>query len=188
MGFISRNNSINHLAQSPEVKLSLWKKIIRKFIPRQSTIEAHPLLQRFSPYLNSSDNYWHFNSQSVSRGVAIALFCAFMLMPFQTILAICLALCLRANLPLSVGIIWINNPLTIAPIYYACYKVGAIALDLPIATTLNFDNIVQELLPLWEPFLLGTFICGLLAGCAGYALARLIWWLFSARTKGTLTT
>jgi uncharacterized protein (DUF2062 family) len=33
----------------------------------------------------------------------------------------------------------------------------------------------HELASVWEPFLLGSLVCGLLSAAAGYGLIRLIW-------------
>ena len=50
---------------------------------------------------------------------------AFLPVPFQMVLAALGALWRRVNLPLAVALICITNPLTMAPAFYLCYKVGA---------------------------------------------------------------
>ena len=50
------------------------------------------------------------------------------LMPLYGIqipIALCLALFLRANLPILVGLQMLSNPLTILPFWYAAYQVGS---------------------------------------------------------------
>mgnify|MGYP003932596927 CR=1 FL=1 len=169
---------INHLHKSLAARKSGWKQKLLKLIPSRDRIENHAICKRCSPLLNKSPNYWHLNEASVCRAVAIGLFCAFIVIPFQTITAIILAIIFRSNLPLSVSIIWINNPLTITPIYYLCYLVGATVLRVPMIKNIHFNNIASDLHALWQPFLLGTFLCGLVACVLGYLCARLCWILF----------
>jgi len=56
--------------------------------------------------------------------MAVGLFCAFVPLPIQMLLAAAAAIIFRVNLPISVGLVWITNPVTIPPMFYFCYKVG----------------------------------------------------------------
>jgi uncharacterized protein (DUF2062 family) len=51
-------------------------------------------------------------------------------MPFETVVAIFLAIMWRANLPLSITVVWISNPVTWVPLYTPCYLLGARILQL----------------------------------------------------------
>ena len=170
-----KEHCINPLAQRPDKKTTLWKKLFHQYAPTQKSIEQSRLFQKIAPLLQHSPHYWHVNIDSVSRAAAIGLFCAFMLIPFQTILAITLGILFRANLPLSMGIIWINNPLTMGPMYYLCYRVGTLILHMPLETTITYTSIIKNLPFLWQPFLLGTFVTGLLISIVGYCVTRWVW-------------
>ncbi|MFW6343056.1 MAG: DUF2062 domain-containing protein, partial [Halothiobacillaceae bacterium] len=69
-------------------------------------------------------NLWHLNRRSVSGGVAVGLFSAFVPIPFQMVLAAGLAILLRVNLPLSVVLVWITNPITIVPLLWVANRIG----------------------------------------------------------------
>ena len=69
------------------------------------------------------------NRRSVSVACAIGLFCAFIPIPFQMILAAGLAIIVRCNLPIAVALVWITNPITMPPLFFLAYKMGAFLTD-----------------------------------------------------------
>jgi uncharacterized protein (DUF2062 family) len=62
----------------------------------------------------------------------VGLFLAFIPVPGQMVLAALGAVMLRCNLPISVGLVWITNPLTVPAIFYLAYQVGALIIDVPL--------------------------------------------------------
>ena len=91
----------------------------------------------------------------------------------------------RVNLPISVGLVWLTNPITMPPIFYFCYKVGTWILETPlrkgITFELSFRWIMEELSAIWQPFLLGCFVMGVLSAVLGNLLIRLLWRLHVVR-------
>ncbi len=66
-----------------------------------------PIAHRFlSPEL------WRFTRRSVPRGVALGLFCGFIIPLGQIFLAAFMALPARANVPLAAAVTFVTNPLT----------------------------------------------------------------------------
>ena len=62
----------------------------------------------------------------IALGVAIGFFVAWTpTISIQTIIAIALAALFRANKAVPIPIVWISNPVTAAPIFYANYWLGA---------------------------------------------------------------
>ena len=84
---------------------------------------------------------------------------------------------LYANLPVSVALVWITNPLTMPPIFYACYKLGAIILGVSIEEDfhMTYEYISSVLGQIWEPFLLGCLIVATISAFAGYWLIQTIY-------------
>ncbi len=123
-------------------------------------------------------NLWHLNRNSVANGIAVGLFIAFVPLPLQMLLAAAISIAIGCNLAIAVIFVWISNPLTMAPLFYGAYRLGAWVLDVP-ATKMGFEVSIDWLMTqfgaVWEPFLLGCFLSGTLAALIGNGLARLLW-------------
>ena len=151
------------------------KKLIRRYVPDKQVIHETPHLRPLHKFLHNV-YLWHLNRRSVSGAVAVGLFCAYLPMPMETLVAAFLAIILRVNLPISVALVWISNPLTWIPMYGTGYLVGAKILGIP---PVSFDEmtmvwLLEQAVPLW----LGSIILGSLLALAGYVLTRIVWrWL-----------
>lgn len=153
-------------------------KWIKKHIPTKNSIEQIRFVRPLLPILRRSPDYWLFTRRSVSWGCAAAGFGAFMPIPFQMIIAILLSLPLRANLIVAVLVLWINNPLTMVPIYLLGYDVGAKILRVPklhIHFTFTWHWFTHELQHIWEPFFLGCVVCGIILGALLFVIVYFAW-------------
>jgi len=123
-------------------------------------------------------NLWHLNRRSVSAAFAIGLFAAWIPTPGQMAIAAIIALYFRANLPISVALVWITNPLTMAPMFYFAYLVGLWSLGQPSPDS-NFefsvDSIMANLGDIGGPFITGCLILGVISSVAGYFGIRSFW-------------
>lgn len=123
-------------------------------------------------------NLWHMRRRSVAGACAIGLFCAFIPIPFQMVLAGGLAIILRCNLPISVALVWVTNPITMTPLFFLAYKVGTFLTDThlgPFDFELSLNWLFTELRERWKPFLVGCLFSGTLAGLFGFIVARILW-------------
>lgn len=153
------------------------RRFIKRFIPSDETLKNHKSLGMFGKLI-LDPGLWHLNRRSVSGATVVGLFCAFIPVPFQMVLAAAGALMFRVNLPVSVALVWLTNPLTMPPIFYFAYLVGAWILNTPpsdIEFNLSMEWLKSELSVIWEPFLLGCLICGIVSAALGYVATRLIW-------------
>jgi len=152
-------------------------------MPDQQTIRNHKRLQFLGTLLHDP-NIFHLNRRSVSGAFSVGLFMAFVPVPLQMVLAAIGAIALRVNLPISVALVWITNPLTIPPLYYFAYKVGTWILQTPVRDfqfELSTHWIMGELGVIWQPFLLGCFVSGLGLALLGNLSIRLFWRLYVGR-------
>lgn len=160
------------------------KKFIKRYIPDHNKIRDHKNL-RFLGTLLHDPNILHLNRRSVSGAFGVGLFMAFIPVPFQMVFAAIGAIFFRVNLPISVALVWLTNPITIPPIYYFTYKVGTLILGQPIRDIkfeLTGKWLLQELSMIWEPLLLGCFVVGTISAILGYFMVRGFWRLHVIRS------
>ena len=158
------------------------RRLIKRFMPDPALIREHKSL-RFLGTLLHDPNLWHLNRHSVARAMAVGIFAAFIPMPFQMLLAAFLAVNARANMPISVGLVWLTNPITMPPVFYITYKTGAWLMNIPARTLpdeLTWEWISGQLSTVWQPFLLGSVVCGVVLGALAYCLTMLYWRWWSA--------
>lgn len=161
------------------------KKLIKRFMPDHATIRDHKHLRFFGKLLHDP-NLFHLNRRSASGAFAVGLFMAFVPLPSQMILAAAAAILFRVNLPISVVLVWITNPLTIPPMFYFAYLVGTWIMGEPVhmdqsSFQLSYEWLKTELEAIWQPFLLGCFVTGSVSGLVGYATIRGLWRLHLVR-------
>lgn len=153
------------------------KHLFKKYLPHPDIIIKNRWIKLLGPRLQEP-GLWHINRKSCSGGIAVGIFCAFIPMPFQMLLAAMGAILFRSNILVAVPMVWISNPLTMPPMFYFCYWVGAQILDSYVGGfefELSFDWLLTSLLEIWQPFLLGCLIVGVTASVLSFMLTRLIW-------------
>ena len=153
------------------------RKFFQRFLPHPKTIKENKTLQIFGDWLHEP-NLWHLNRRSVAGAFAVGLFFAWMPVPFQMVLAACTAIWIGTNLPLSVVLVWITNPVTITPMFYLAYVVGTWVIGEPMTDfsfELSFDWLLNELSAIWQPFLVGCFILAASSSLLGYLIINGIW-------------
>ena len=155
------------------------KKIVRKLLPHPDVITKNRWIKLLGPRLQDP-SLWHINRRSFPLAVALGIFCAFIPVPFQMLLAAVGAIWLRVNILVAVPVVWISNPLTMGPMFYFCYLLGAKMLGIEpggFDFELSFDWLVNGLAAIWQPFLLGCFTVGAITAAACFVLVRVLWHL-----------
>lgn len=153
------------------------KKVLRKIFPELHKYKDHKHLRIFGPLLKRGD-LWHLNRRSVAGAFSVGLFMAFIPLPTQMFFAAAAAIVLRVNLPVSVALVWITNPLTMGPVFYAAYKLGAVILGLDpiqIDFTLPMAELAHRFGGVLEPLLLGSLIFGTFFSILGNIAVRVGW-------------
>ncbi|WP_221798688.1 DUF2062 domain-containing protein [Oceanobacter mangrovi] len=146
------------------------KKLFKRIFPSPEEIQANKSLRFLAP-LFANPNLWHLNRRAVSKAFFVGLFVAFLPMPFQMAIAALFAFWANANVPISVGLVWVSNPLTIPPLFYGTYLFGTWMLQTPTRDfhiQLSVDWVLNELELVWEPLLVGSLTVGIVLGIIGY--------------------
>jgi uncharacterized protein (DUF2062 family) len=153
------------------------KNFLKSIVPSPARIRRVRGLELLGDWIYAP-NLWHINRYSASMAFLVGLFVAFIPTPGQVVMAAILAVLLRCNLPLSVGLVFLTNPVTMPPLFFMAYKIGALIVDVPVQSMefeLSFAWLGNNLAAIGKPFLLGCLICGLFFGSLGYMTINLLW-------------
>jgi uncharacterized protein (DUF2062 family) len=141
------------------------KSILKKYSPKRENINLGWLNKHLT-----DPELWKWNKKTIAKAFAIGLFCAFLPIPGHTILVAILSMMLSANILLSILVVWVNNPITMLPIYYFTYKIGASIIGIEIDPEFEFsfgylmDNLGSATLAMW----IGGLITSIVAAILGY--------------------
>jgi len=163
------------------------KKFFKRYSPDPKRIKDTPGLGILSKYLQQP-NLWHFNRRSVSKAFAIGLFFMWIPFPFQSMLAAIAAIYTRANLALSVALVFITNPITIPPMFYFSYQLGNLVLgrdSMKFNINLSWEWITESLIHIWQPLFVGCFLSALFTSMLGFLAIQAIW-RYNVRTRQKL--
>ena len=152
-------------------------KILTRLVAHYTEIREHKSLGIFGRLLD--DPYlFHLNERSVPGAFAVGLFCAWIPLPSQMIIAAAIAILLRVNVPLSVLLVWVTNPITIPPMFYTAYVVGTWVTGETAESfefQLSMQWLLNELGAIGEPLLIGCAILGITSSILGFILMRVFW-------------
>jgi uncharacterized protein (DUF2062 family) len=165
-------------------RLRAW---FRRHIPSRETIDSYRILRPFATQLRHPE-LWHLNAKSVPRGVALGLGVGVIIPFLHVVLAMLLAIPVRANVVVAGAFTLVVNPITIPPMYYAAYRIGSWelhheAIADPAVAQEGASELGRMLFWLHHasgPIALGILTISLGAAIGGYVLSALGWRLWSA--------
>ena len=156
----------------------MLKRSLKRYLPSPKAVREDRTLRRVFGTLLHNPNLWLLNRISVTRAVAVGLLMAFVPVPFQMVLAAGGAIWFGCNLPVAVAMVWITNPVTMGPIFYFCYVVGVAILGetaQEVSFEISWEWLTHQLGSIWEPFLLGCFVVGVIASAVGSLTLNALW-------------
>ena len=149
----------------------------KKYLPSREQLRAQKSL-KFLGEMIFEPNLWHMNRHSVSWAVWVGLFCCFLPIPFQMVPGLLLCVWIRCNVPISIMLIWISNPVTMPAMMYATYRLGLLLLGEPAQVEdidISLEWLGQQLAAIWQPLLLGSLLTGFTLGGVGFLIVRIYW-------------
>ncbi len=144
-------------------------------MPHPRTILENQHFSVFRGWLQDP-NLWYLNRRSAAGAFGVGLFMMYMPPVGQMFMAAAAAIALRVNLPISVSLVWITNPLTIPPMFYFAYLVGSRIVGAPpsrfsMEFWIDWHNWVAVL----EPLAVGMLVCATVCSAAGYFGVQALW-------------
>ena len=153
------------------------RRILRKLSTKVHSIRDRWYFRPFRARLGDPA-LWSVQRRSVTGAFAAGLAICFVPLPVHTPLALLVAILARVNVPVIIGTVWIVNPFTVVPIYFAAYRLGVPLLRgqvMPFAFTLSWDWLEHGLGPLWKPFLVGCAASAVLCSSVGWLGLETLW-------------
>lgn len=164
-------------AQSNRNQWQMPRRFFRKF-----AFKPHQLTERWfmAPFrhLLHDRRLWGIRRKTVVPAAAWGTFIAFLPIPGHMLVAALGSLLLRCNIPVAALTTFIVNPVTVYPIYYFAYRVGAKLLGaqrVPFDIELSVDWLTSTFLLIWQPLLLGCVLVGAIAALIMYVLLDVFW-------------
>jgi uncharacterized protein len=156
-------------------------------MPRRLFLKLRPLAARLrqswyfkllGPRL-TDQRLWGVNRRAITTAFGTAIAISFIPLPVHLLVGLLVAMTWRQNLPtMFLTLLLTSNPLAAVPVYYTAYRVGALVLGHPagrFAFEPSWDWLRTGLGAIWEPFLVGCLVCGVVGGFLAYRLLELIW-------------
>ncbi|OUR69035.1 ATP-binding protein [Marinomonas sp. 42_23_T18] len=152
------------------------KRYFKKYIPQPDKLKNNKILALLGNKIYDQD-LWHLNRKSVAKAFLNGLFWAALPMPLQMLAAALFAIPLKANIPLSIALVWISNPITMPFLFYCNYLIGTLIVGSNHASDfqLSIEWIWSKLEHIWLPLYVGSLITGIISGIVGYLTILILW-------------
>jgi len=153
------------------------RRLLRKLAPPAHRLEQLLVLRVFGSRL-ADPKLWTLHRRGVTAAFGAGLAICFIPLPVHMAVAAVVAMAWRINIPVIMASICVVNPLTMVPVYYLAYRVGALLCGSPVhrfGFRLSWDWLQHGLGPMWQPFLTGCLACSLVCGVGGWLAAELLW-------------
>ncbi|WP_355662254.1 DUF2062 domain-containing protein [Halomonas salifodinae] len=153
------------------------RRLLQRYLPHPETLKRNRSL-RFMSHWIGNPSLWVLSRRGVANAFMVGLFSALLPIPFQMVVAAFGAWLLRCNLPLSVGLVWITNPLTMPLIFYGNYRLGAWLLNTPAREApeaLSTRWVAEQMLDILPILALGSLVAAVVVGLTANLLVRLLW-------------
>ncbi|ABI56787.1 DUF2062 domain-containing protein [Alkalilimnicola ehrlichii MLHE-1] len=159
------------------------RRMLKRWLPDRRVLHENRWLRLFGR-LTEDPFLLHLNRRSISGGLGIGVFVAFLPIPLQMLVAGGMAIVARVNILLAVATVWISNPFTMPPMLYFCYRVGTALLggrEQRAPFELRLEWFWDNMAAIWQPLVLGSVVVGVVAGLASYGLVHLLWRIYIYR-------
>ena len=169
-----------------------WVVKLRERLSRHHHLREHRSVAWLGPALHHP-RVWHLTRRGVALGVAVGMFFGLLVPVGQIVFAAAAAVVLRANLPVAAVSTLVTNPFTVAPIYFAAYRLGQAllgggpalteaAMEPPLELEVGFWKLwFQRVVDAGPPLVVGLAIFATVLSLAAYLVVDQAWRLLAMR-------
>ena len=153
------------------------RRFFRKFAFKRHEIAEKWFMTPFQHMLHDH-RLWGIRRKNVVPAFSLGLAVAFLPFPGHFIVAALAALALRINIPVAALSTLVVNPLTVGPLFYFAYVLGAALLGLdpePFEFELSLDWVGNVFMGVWLPLTIGCVILGAASAVIGYVALDGLW-------------
>ncbi|MFB9867602.1 DUF2062 domain-containing protein [Vreelandella sulfidaeris] len=153
------------------------RRFLQRYMPKPDTIRKQRSLRFMAPLI-ADPGLWLLTRRSVANAFSVGVFCAMLPIPFQMVAAAVGARLTRCNLALSVGLVWITNPLTMPLVFYGNYRIGTIILGAPVReapSRISTRWIAEQMHDIMPPLIVGSLVTAIVLAIVANIGIRLIW-------------
>ena len=153
------------------------RRFFRRFALKRHELTEQRFIAPIAHWLHDHQ-LWGIRRKSAVPAVAWGVFVGWMPVPGHVLIAILGSLLIRCNIPVAALATFISNPVTVGPMYYFSYRVGARLLGLqtePFAIELSINWLQTTFATIWQPLLLGSVLVGSICSLIAYVLLDVLW-------------
>lgn len=99
------------------------KQFFQSWLPSPEKISSMKFMRIFGTK-TLNPRLWYVNRKSISKAVFIGTFFGLLPVPFHSVFIVMAVLLFEVNLPISLMLAWLSNPLTLVPILYIGFWFG----------------------------------------------------------------
>jgi hypothetical protein len=121
---------------------------------------------------------WGIRRKTVVPAFSLGLFVACLPFPGHFVSAALAALALRINIPVASVTTLVVNPLTVGPLFYFEYQLGALLLSIesgPPQFELSIAWVTHTFVSIWQPMLLGSILVSSAIAFVGFFVLDALW-------------
>jgi len=153
------------------------RRFFRKFAFKRHEIAKKWFMTPFRHMLHDH-HLWGIRRKTVVPAFSLGLAIAFLPFPGHFFVAALSALALRVNIPVAAITTLVVNPVTVGPLFYFAYRVGAALLGIepgPFSFELSLDWVASVFMSVWLPLSLGCVFVASIAALIGYVALDGLW-------------
>lgn len=153
------------------------RRFFRKFAFKRHELSRQWFMAPFRRLLNDH-RLWGIRRKTVVPAFSLGLFIAFLPFPGHMLTAALSAVPMRINIPVATLSTFACNPLTVGPMYFSAYHLGAVLLAIPeqpFEFEFSLNWVMESFVTIWQPLLLGCVLLGLVSALIGYVILDWLW-------------